>query len=120
MKLSQVFCLLLALFLAFSPLSAQAADISVSGGCHSVDATSPLDDSGKLVDTSKAVMVYELKSETLSDAYNPDATIYPSSLLKSMTAILALENVSLSDTVTASRSALYPNTPGSVRAGLRA
>lgn len=119
MKLSRVFSLLLALFLIFSAFPAQAADISVSGGCHSVDAASPLDESGKLVDTSKAVMVYELKSDTLIYTYNPDATIYPASMVKIMTALVALEQGALTDTVTVSSAAVNSIKPGSVSAGLR-
>ncbi len=120
MKFTRVFCLIFALFWVFSVIPpASAADSSVSDGCHSVDAATTLDSSGKLVDTSKAVIIYELKSGTLLYTWNPDATIYPSSMVKIMTTLIALEQGDLSETVTASKAALNSIKPGSVSAGLQ-
>lgn len=95
-------------------------DQSVLNGCHSTDAAMQLGESGKLVETSKAVIVYELKSGTMIYAWNPDERIYPSSMVKLMTALLAIENGQLSDKVTVTKRALSNVEMGSVSAGLKA
>jgi len=122
MKKTGIICLILclAVLLTAQPVTAASgADASVSAGCHSVDAAKCLSSEGKLLDTSKAVILYELNSDTMVYSYNPDVTIYPSSMVKIMTALVALEKGTLSDTVTVTRSALDNVAIGSVSAGLK-
>ncbi len=95
-------------------LPVAATDVSVTNGCHSVDAAIPLSESQKLLDTSKAVILYERNSDTMVYAWNPDEKIYPSSMVKLMTALVALEHGTLTDTVTVSKSALSNLVPGSL------
>lgn len=121
MKFARIFCLILAVFLIFGAVSpARAENLPVSGGCHTPDGKLPLDESGKLVDTAKAVIIYELRSDTLVYTYNPDKTIYPASMVKIMTALIALEQGDLEETVTANRSAVNSIPMGSVSAELKA
>lgn len=123
MKKNGILCLILCVFLLVSSLgmevSAATTDASVVSGCHSVDAAKPLSTQEKLLKTSKAVILYELNSDTMVYAYNPDAKIYPSSMVKLMTALVALEYGNPADVVTVSKSALDNVAIGSVSADLK-
>ncbi len=108
MRKSAIICLLLCLTLLTQlfVLPVSAADMSVSGGSHSINAAIPLSESKKLLKTSKAVILYELNSDTMVYSWNPDEKIYPASMVKLMTAIVALEYGTLTDTVVVTKSAL--------------
>ena len=56
--------------------------------------------------TSAAAILYEVKSDEILFEYNADVQRYPASTTKLMTAVVALENGNLTDTVTVSQSAL--------------
>lgn len=121
MKKIKSMCLLLcaAVLLGCLSLPAQAqTDQSVLSGCSSVDAAKSLAPSEKLLETSKAVFLYERKSGTLIYSYNGDERIYPASMVKLMTALIAVEMGTLSDTVTVTKRALSNVAIGSVSAGL--
>ena len=122
MKKIRAICLILSLILIFSgvipAVKADTVDQSVLSGCHSVDAAMQLSDGGKLAETSKAVIIYELTSDTMIYAWNPDDRIYPASMVKLMTALVALENGELTDEVTVTKRALNNVAIGSVSAGL--
>ena len=110
MKKIRLFRLFLALILIFSclsvPVSANSNGLPVTSGCHSVDAAMTLSTEEKLTDTAKAVVLYEFNSGTMLYTHNPDAKIYPTSMVKMMTALVALENGNLDDMVTVTRSVL--------------
>lgn len=110
MKKTRLTCLVLALILIFSCLSASVSasngDLAVTNGCHSIDAAMTLSDEEKLTDTAKAVVLYELNSGTMLYTHNPDTKIYPTSMVKIMTTLVALENCALDDVVTVTRSVL--------------
>lgn len=95
-------------------------DPAVSSGCHSLYAKVPLGGSQKKVETAKAVILYELNTDTLLYAYNPDMQINPTGLVKLLTALVAIETVNLDDEVTVKRSVLDSVAIGSVSAGLKA
>ncbi|MBP3304337.1 MAG: D-alanyl-D-alanine carboxypeptidase [Oscillospiraceae bacterium] len=123
MKKNRVICLILSAVMLLSALgagvSAESVDYSASAGCHSEDAAKPLGGGDKLLDTSKAVILYELNSGTMVYAYNPDQTIYPSSMVKIMTALVALENGDLNSAAVVTRNALSHVAIGSVSAKLQ-
>ena len=54
----------------------------------------------------KAALLYETNSDTMVYAYNIDAQLYPASLTKVMTCLVALENGNLDDIVTVSEEAV--------------
>lgn len=81
-------------------------DVSVTNGCHSLDAQMPLCGSGRTLETAGAAVLYEINSETLMYAWNPDVSMYPASLVKIMTALLAIENGVLTDEITVTANAL--------------
>lgn len=121
MKFLRRICLLLTLTLlagTIIPVSAQSAP--VSSGCVTLDAQSPMNGSEQLLDTAKAAVLYELGSDTLVYAWNPDAQVDPSGMNKLMTALLALEKGDPDAVVTVTRSAVNSVAIGSVSAGLKA
>lgn len=109
MKKTKTLCLFLSVALLIScpylPVQAQT-DQSIASGCHSIDAAKTLAKSEKLLETSKAVILYELNSSTLIYSWNSDSKVYPSSMAKVMTALIALEMGDLSATVTVTKRAL--------------
>lgn len=113
MKIRRFFCLILCFFILFSlsPIPATANDAeerdqSVTNGSHTLDAASPLLGSGQIVSNCRAAILYETGSDTLLNAWNADAKMYPASLVKIMTAYIALERGNLSDMVTVRDGAL--------------
>lgn len=79
---------------------------SIVNGCHSLDAQMPLCGSGRMLETAGAAVLYEMGSDTLMYAWNADAPMYPASLVKIMTALLAVEKGTLSDVITVTANAL--------------
>lgn len=60
-------------------------------GCHGIDATVSLLGSDKLVENISSAFLYELKSDSLMYASNADERVSPSSLVKILTALIAVE-----------------------------
>lgn len=114
-----ILCLLLQLG-GVSAYAAGGADTAVSQGCHSLNAQLPLGGTEQKVETAQAAILYELNTDTLLYAYHPDKQINPTGLVKLLTALVALETVSLEDEVTVKRSVLDTVAIGSVSAGLKA
>lgn len=135
MKKTAFFCLVLCLVLLLQCGTVQASglpdsagetisqntagDLSVTSGCNTMDALLPLDGNEKKLDTAKAVILYEMNSDTLLYAWNPDAVVYPASLVKLMTALIALEEGNLSDQVTVTRAMLATMTSDGIVTSLK-
>ncbi len=81
-------------------------DTSVLDGCHTIDGQEPLLGDGKLLETAQGAFLYEVNSDTVVYAWNPDKELPPAALVKMITCILALENGNLDDLVTVTGSAL--------------
>ena len=81
-------------------------DSSIASGSHSLNASVPMWGNNKLLETAGAAMLYEINSQTLMYAWNPDLQIYPAALVKIMTCLLALENGDLSDEIVVSTTAM--------------
>lgn len=126
MKKNGAICLLLCVALLVSAIpfvasAADAADIAATQGCHSPDAQfSLLNSEEPLVKNVRSAFVYELNSDTLIYALNPDAPEEPASLVKAMTALVAIENGDLQDAVTVKQSVLDTIPSGMVSADLLA
>lgn len=84
----------------------EGSDTVAINTCHTFDATSTLLGSQKLFDNAKAAILYEATSETLMYTMNPDERMYPASLVKIMTALIAVEKGALSDSVIVTESAI--------------
>lgn len=116
--------LLCAVWLVFQcvgmPAAAQQWDPAVSSGCHSVGAAKALESQTQVVETAKAVVVYERKSGTMIYNWNADSRVYPASMVKLMTALVALDSADISQTVTITQGALNQVPVGAMRLGLKA
>lgn len=89
-------------------------------GSVGLDAQKPLGGSEKLLDTAKSAILYEMTSDTMVYAWNPDVSIDPSGMNKLLTAMLALERGNPEDVVTVSRTVVQSSALiGSVSAGLK-
>lgn len=88
------------------PFEDNKGDSSVASGCHSINAQVPMWGSGQLLETAGSAMLYELNSDTIMYAWNPDVQVHPASLVKIMTCLVALENSKLTDKVTVTSTAL--------------
>jgi len=124
MKKIRVICLLLCLTLVITGITTAVqgtgvvTDQSVVSGCHSTDAVKTMGNNEQILETSKAVLLYELKSDTMVYGWNLDEKIYPSSMVKLMTALVALEKGNLTDKVVVTKRALSNVAIGSVIADL--
>lgn len=72
---------------------------TVTYGCHSVDARYPICGNDQFLTYSESAILYELTSDTLVYTCNPDTRMHPSSFVKVMTAMLALEHGDLDEIV---------------------
>ncbi len=123
MRKYRFLCILLAALLCVTaPIGVRAEEKNPAGqtdGCVSLMAQKPLNGSDKLLNTAKAVILYELDSKTLVYAYQPDKQIDPSGMNKIMTALLALENADPEAEVTLKRNPWDYAPAGSVSAELK-
>lgn len=71
-----------------------------------LNAVSSILGSEKLVDNAEAAILYELNSQTMMYALNADKQVYPSSLVKILTALITVEKGNVNDAVTVSEEAL--------------
>lgn len=71
-----------------------------------IDAPGAILGTEKLVSNVRAATVYESNSGTMMYAYNADSPMYPASLVKIMTALIAAEKGVLTDEVTVTDSAI--------------
>lgn len=102
-----ILCVLMLSCTSFSVWAQESEDdLTITNGCHSVDANMPLLGQGKLINNAQSIFLYETNSDSLLYAWNADAQMYPASLVKIMTALLVLERGTLSDEVTVQKSAL--------------
>lgn len=81
-------------------------DASITSGCRTINAQMPLYGNNRLLDTARCAMLYEVNTGTMLYAYNPDVKVSPSSLVKIMTVLIALENGNLNDEVTVTQEVL--------------
>ena len=81
-------------------------DSTVTNGCHSVDARYPINGSDSYITYSDTAILYEVTSDTLVYTWNADKQMNPSSLVKLMTALLALEYCDLDEIAVCTNEAL--------------
>ena len=119
MKKVIAFCLIIMVLAGALCLDASADTPPGTFSCNSLRANTPLDGSEKLLPSADGVVLYELNSGTLVYAYEPDDRLNPSSMVKIMSALVAIENGRLEDLVTVRRDTLDSVPIGSVSAGLQ-
>ena len=101
MKKSIAICLVLLLLLSNVTVFAAdpAEDASVSSGCNTIDGAVPYLGVQTSVKNCQAAILYETNTDTLMYAQNADTQLPPSSLLKILTALIAIEKGNMSDVV---------------------
>jgi len=125
MKKFGIWCICLLLIASCLVIPAHAEDgdkeipLSVAAGCHSIDAKLSMIGSGQLLENAESVILFENNSQTLMYDWNADLMTDPASLVKIMTALVALENGNLDDLVLVSESALSSLSAGAVSVDLQ-
>ena len=119
MKKRWLICALLSLCLLIGCISVPAFADENESSCHGISARQSLDGSRKILESAKAVILYELNTDTMVYSYNADQRINPTGLVKLLTVMIALEKGNLNDEVTVYQSTLNTVAPGSVSAGLK-
>lgn len=132
MKKIRAICVILWIlcFLFLSSMPAAAAQLpqaggdsanqSVTNGCNTLDGQLPLLGTEQLVQNAEAVVLYEWSSKTLLYAWNADETMYPASLVKIMTALIAIELGNMEEVVTIPEGVLNSLPSDAVSSGLQA
>ncbi len=82
------------------PPEAEYGGAPITNGCRTINGMTPLGGTDKILKSARAAFLYEISTETIIYAYNPDVRLYPGSLAKMMTALIAIEEGDLSETVT--------------------
>ncbi len=118
MKKIAIFCTFILIFSLFNfsavnvaladdiDFVAENSDASVIRGCHSLDGQAALLGTGQLTENVQAAFLYEANSDTVMYAWNADAQMYPASLVKVLTALIAVENGNMDAPVTVTQSAV--------------
>lgn len=119
MKKNRLFCLILSVFLLIQSVGMSVAATSVEQGADTLDAMVPLNGGQLEGTTAKAVILYELGSDTMVYAWQPDEAVDPSGMNKIMTALLAIEKGNPDAMVTVTRDALNSVAIGAMSAGLK-
>ena len=100
---SRILCFLFAfIFLCFVPVSARATvvDMSVTQGCHSIDAQMPMLGTTEEITNVYSAFLYDYTNDTLIYSYNPDQKYDPASLVKIMTGLIIAERGNMADVIT--------------------
>ena len=104
--------ILLCISLAFPVLGTQAPEVEqntaliTTGSSFGVDATHALIHNDDLAQNATSVFLFEYESQTLMYAWNPDVRADPASMVKIMTALVAIENCDLDDVAAVTETAL--------------
>ncbi len=101
MKKYITICLALAVLLGNLTVFAAepTEDASITNGCNTLDGAVPYLGVQTSVKNLKAAILYEINTDTLMYAQNADAQLPPSSLLKILTALIAIEKGNMTDVV---------------------
>lgn len=108
--MKKILALLLIICMLFSATTAfattepteEAPDASVTDGCHTLDAKKGILGERQLISNCSAAFMYEYTTDTLMYSWNGDMRINPSSLVKIVTAYIAINEGKLEDEVTIS------------------
>lgn len=123
MKIRRYFCFFLIIILAFSAtetVCAAPADSGAAAGSYGLHGSVALVEDPEMLKTTQAAIAYELNTDTLLFAKDPDKRINPTGLVKLLTALIVLEEADLNEMATVYRNTLDTIALGAVSAGLKA
>ena len=117
MRKITVILLALCILICVVPVMAevQEEDFSVTKGCNTLEGQMPFLGTQKLMENGRAFILYEANTDTLMYADNADEQLPPASLVKIMTALIAVEKGKLDDAVTVKKNVLATLDPDAVR-----
>lgn len=126
---SLIFCLLMPFFGIFASASSvevpeptdatEGTTLPGNDTGSGIDAVMPLLGSAQVTENAKSVFLYEISSDTLMYAWNPDLQMFPSSFVKILTALIAIEKGNLTDVITVKESVLSTVSYDAVSADLQ-
>ena len=73
--------------------------VAMQSGCRTINGQIPLAGSDPRLATARSVFLYEVTTDTVVYAYNPDTKVHPGSLAKIMLAMIVLEQCDMDDKV---------------------
>ena len=88
-------------------------------GCRTIDGEKPLGGSDRMLEGSQAAFVYEVNTQTVVYAYNPDLELRPGALSKIVTALIAIERCKMDDVVVVSSRNISRLPAGSINKNLK-
>lgn len=119
MKKTFPICIILAFCLLMGSIALPVSAANEGVSCHTLQADVALDGSVKKLETAKAVILYELNTDTMVYSYNADKRINPTGLVKLLTVLVALENGNPDEMVKVHQSTLNTVAVGAVSAKLK-
>lgn len=93
--------------------------LPTSSGCRTIDGRVPLGGSDRMLESAQAAFVYELNTQSVIYGFNPDLKLYPGSMLKILTALIAIEESSLSEPVRVNTNSISRLPFGTITAKLK-
>ena len=75
--------------------------VCIQKGCRTIEGMMPLGGSDWMLDTAMSAFLYEVGTDTVVYAYNPDMKVHPGSLAKIVLAMIVLEECDLDEKVIA-------------------
>lgn len=81
------------------PAEPEFGQVCIQKGCRTIEGMVPLGGSDYLLDTAQSVFLYEVNTDTVVYAFNPDMKVHPGVLAKIMLAMIVLEECEMEDTV---------------------
>ncbi len=81
------------------PEELEFGEACIQQGCRTINGMVPLAGSDRRLDTAQGVFLYEIQTETVVYAYNPDMKLHPGTLAKMVLALIVLENCDREDMV---------------------
>ena len=75
--------------------------VCIQKGCRTIEGMMPLGGSDWMLDTAMSAFLYEIGTDTVVYAYNPDMKVHPGSLAKIVLAMIVLEECDLDEKVIA-------------------
>lgn len=95
-------------------VNATFGNVCVSNGCRTIEGMVSLMGGEYVCPTAQGVFVYEKNTGTVVYSMNPDLKMSPGTLVKIVTALVAIENCELDEVVTA-KEAIQSRVPGSAQ-----
>ena len=86
-------------FPAEEPPQVEYGGVPISNGCRTINAQTPLGGTERMLETAQAAFIFEVNTETVLYSYNPDIRMYPGSLAKIVTALIAIEECDVTEKV---------------------